>query len=144
VFEGPFAKPLTAGIGKPDIVLLGRPVDARKPALVLMHVIFPAVTFEPPRHLPVPVLELKGAFFPLGFISRPAAGAHVQSRRSPETGAQGQNGCSQLAARFGKAAPIRWRRLCFVPLRFTSQSLHAVAASKSPQNGTGSKASLEP
>ena len=31
VFKGPFAEALAAGIGKPDIVLLGRPVDARKP-----------------------------------------------------------------------------------------------------------------
>src|SRR5271157_5621647 len=44
---------------------------------------FPRANFEPPRHLPVPVLALDGAFFPLGFLSRPPAGAHVQSRRSP-------------------------------------------------------------
>jgi len=43
VFNGPFAKPLAAAIGKPDIVLLGCPIDAGKPALVLMHMIFPAV-----------------------------------------------------------------------------------------------------
>ena len=37
VFEGPFAKPLAAGIGKPDVMLLGRPVDARKPTLGFVH-----------------------------------------------------------------------------------------------------------
>ncbi len=36
-----------------------------------------------------------------------------------------QLGRSRRAARFGKAAPIRSRRLCFVPLRFTSHSLRA-------------------
>ena len=30
------------------------------------------------------VLALNGAFFPLGFLSRPPAGAHVPFRRSPE------------------------------------------------------------
>jgi hypothetical protein len=33
--------------------------------------------------------------------------------------------CSRRAARFGKAAPIRSRRLCFVPLRFTPPSRRA-------------------
>ena len=37
VFEGPFAKPLAAGVGKPDVMLLGRPVDARKPTLDFVH-----------------------------------------------------------------------------------------------------------
>src|SRR5262249_6152009 len=31
--EGPFAKPLAIGVGKPDVMLLGRPVDAREPTL---------------------------------------------------------------------------------------------------------------
>ena len=37
MLEGPFAKALAAGIGKPDIMLLGRPVDARKPTLGFVH-----------------------------------------------------------------------------------------------------------
>ena len=43
VLEGPFTKTLTAGIGKPDIMLLRRPIDANKPALCFLHVIVPAV-----------------------------------------------------------------------------------------------------
>ena len=37
VCEGSFAKPLAAGVGKPDVMLLGRPVDARKPTLGFVH-----------------------------------------------------------------------------------------------------------
>jgi hypothetical protein len=37
VSEDPFAKPLAAGIGKPDVMLLGRPVDAPKPSLDFVH-----------------------------------------------------------------------------------------------------------
>jgi hypothetical protein len=37
VCEGPFAKPLATGIGKPDVVLLGRPIDAREPTLDFVH-----------------------------------------------------------------------------------------------------------
>ena len=37
VFEGPFAKPLAAGVGKPGVMLLGRPVDAREPTLGFVH-----------------------------------------------------------------------------------------------------------
>ncbi len=40
-----------------------------------------------------------------------------------KSGALGQLGCSRRAARFRKAAPIRSRRRCFVPLRSTSHSL---------------------
>ena len=43
MLEGAFAKALAAGIGKPDIMLLGRPVDARKPTLGFVHLIFPAL-----------------------------------------------------------------------------------------------------
>ena len=37
VCEGPFAKSLTAGVGKPHVMLLGRPVDAHKPTLDFVH-----------------------------------------------------------------------------------------------------------
>lgn len=37
VLEGPFTKTLTAGIGKPDLMLLRRPIDARKPTLGFVH-----------------------------------------------------------------------------------------------------------
>ena len=43
VFEGPFAEALAAGIGKPDVMFLGGPIDACKPTLDFMHLIFPAV-----------------------------------------------------------------------------------------------------
>ena len=37
VFEGPFAEALAAGIGKPDVMFLGGPIDACKPTLDFMH-----------------------------------------------------------------------------------------------------------
>ena len=43
VFKGPFAKALAVGIGKPEVMFLGRPIDARKPTLGFVHLIFPAL-----------------------------------------------------------------------------------------------------
>src|SRR5208337_4344508 len=123
VLEGSFAKAFAAGIGKPDIVLLGCPIDAGKPALCFLHLIFPAV-----------ISSLRDICRSLYWRSKAHSSHWASYRGHPpghvseagalrKSGAQGQLGRSRRAARFGKAAPIRSRRLCFVPLRFTSHSL---------------------
>ena len=108
MLEGPLAKPLAVGIGKPDVMLLGCPIDARKPTLGFMHLIFPRCNFEPPRHLPVPVLALKahsshwasyrghppGHMSIAGASGNPGAG----SRRLLPAGSSVREGCADLLA----------------------------------------------
>jgi hypothetical protein len=90
VFEGSFAKPLAAGIGKPDVMLLGSPAGARKPFWRFVHFLSPPVAASHPRHRPVPVLALEGAVFPLGLMSwPPCRGAVPQQALTGEKAAQG-------------------------------------------------------
>src|SRR5208337_4623174 len=81
------------------------PNRRRQTSFVFPAFNFPRGDLEPPRHLPVPVLALEGAFFPLGVISRPPAGAHVRFRHSPVSGVQGLIGSPG-----GRLGPGRLRR----------------------------------
>ena len=84
VLEGPFTKTLTAGIGKPDIMLLRRPIDANKPALCFLHVIVPAVISSLRDICRSLYWRSTAHSSHWASISRPPAGAHVPGRRSPE------------------------------------------------------------
>jgi hypothetical protein len=91
--------------------------------------IFPRANFEPPRHLPVPVLALKGAFFPLGFISRPPTGAHVHCRRFRKSGRR----VTSVApgGQLGSGRLCRFARVGCASFRYASlRTAYAAASSK--------------
>ena len=92
--------------------------------------------FEPPRHLPVPVLALNGAFFPLGILSRPPTGAHVPCRRSPEIRGAGSK---RLLPAGGSAREGYADLLALAVLR--SATLHFTQPAQQPpkplENSTG-------
>ena len=73
--------------------------------------------------MPVPVLALDGAFFPLGInIAATRRGTCPRQALSRDPGRRAKKVAPGGQLDSGKAAPIRALWLCFVPLRSTSHS----------------------
>jgi hypothetical protein len=138
MLEGPLAKALAAGVGKPDVMLLGRPIDARKPTLGFMHLKFPAV-----------ISSLRDICRSLYWRSRRIlpTGLHIAATRRgtcPKQALSGIRGAG--STRLLPAGGSVWEGCAdsLAPAVLRSATLHSAQPARSPpkppENGTGSRA----